>query len=56
MMSLFWYYRPEHTQGGRDPSAHCEVRIGSSSLTYVKTNNGGRPARNVECVQFKQTF
>lgn len=26
MMSLFWYYRPEHTQGGRDPSAHCEVR------------------------------
>ncbi|XP_023258603.1 bromo adjacent homology domain-containing 1 protein-like [Seriola lalandi dorsalis] len=27
MMSLFWYYRPEHTQGGRDPSAHCEVRL-----------------------------
>lgn len=27
MMSLFWYYRPEHTQGGRDPSAHCEVRV-----------------------------
>lgn len=26
MMSLFWYYRPEHTQGGRDPRAHCEVR------------------------------
>lgn len=26
MMSLFWYYRPEHTQGGRDPSTHCEVR------------------------------
>lgn len=26
MMSLFWYYRPEHTQGGRDPSMHCEVR------------------------------
>lgn len=26
MMSLFWYYRPEHTQGGRNPSAHCEVR------------------------------
>lgn len=25
MMSLFWYYRPEHTQGGRSPSAHCEV-------------------------------
>lgn len=25
MMSLFWYYRPEHTQGGRDPSMHCEV-------------------------------
>lgn len=24
-MSLFWYYRPEHTQGGRNPSAHCEV-------------------------------
>jgi len=27
MMSLFWYYRPEHTQGGRNPSVHCEVRI-----------------------------
>lgn len=25
MMSLFWYYRPEHTQSGRDPSMHCEV-------------------------------
>lgn len=25
MMSLFWYYRPEHTQGGKDPSMHCEV-------------------------------
>ena len=25
-MSLFWYYRPEHTQGGRNASAHCEVR------------------------------
>lgn len=24
MMSLFWYYRPEHTQGGRSPSV-CEV-------------------------------
>ncbi|KAM9294706.1 bromo adjacent homology domain-containing 1 protein [Gastrophryne carolinensis] len=22
MMSLFWYYRPEHTQGGRNPSMH----------------------------------
>lgn len=26
MMSLFWYYRPEHTQGGRIPSIHSEVR------------------------------
>uniref|UniRef100_A0A3Q3J6Y7 BAH domain-containing protein n=1 Tax=Monopterus albus TaxID=43700 RepID=A0A3Q3J6Y7_MONAL len=24
MMSLFWYYRPEHTQGGHNPSIHCE--------------------------------
>ncbi|XP_035472869.2 bromo adjacent homology domain-containing 1 protein [Scophthalmus maximus] len=30
MMSLFWYYRPEHTQGGRDPSAHCENEIFAS--------------------------
>ncbi|KAM9063326.1 bromo adjacent homology domain-containing 1 protein isoform 1-T1 [Sarcophilus harrisii] len=22
MMSLLWYYRPEHTQGGRNPSMH----------------------------------
>lgn len=26
MMSLFWYYRPEHTQGGRNASVHSEVR------------------------------
>lgn len=26
MMSLFWYYRPEHTQGGRNPGVHSEVR------------------------------
>lgn len=25
MMSLLWYYRPEHLQGGRSPSMH-EVR------------------------------
>ncbi|XP_051909090.1 bromo adjacent homology domain-containing 1 protein [Hippocampus zosterae] len=30
MMSLFWYYRPEHTQGGRDPSVHCENEIFAS--------------------------
>lgn len=26
MMSLFWYYRPEHTQGRHNLSIHCEVR------------------------------
>ncbi|KAM6914954.1 bromo adjacent homology domain-containing 1 protein [Xenentodon cancila] len=30
MMSLFWYYRPEHTQGGRDPRTHCENEIFAS--------------------------
>ncbi|XP_037541687.1 bromo adjacent homology domain-containing 1 protein [Nematolebias whitei] len=30
MMSLFWYYRPEHTQGGRDPGTHCENEIFAS--------------------------
>ncbi|XP_006643128.3 bromo adjacent homology domain-containing 1 protein isoform X1 [Lepisosteus oculatus] len=30
MMSLFWYYRPEHTQGGRIPSMHCENEIFAS--------------------------
>ncbi|XP_077443263.1 bromo adjacent homology domain-containing 1 protein isoform X2 [Stigmatopora argus] len=30
MMSLFWYYRPEHTQGGRDTSTHCENEIFAS--------------------------
>ncbi|XP_026115584.1 bromo adjacent homology domain-containing 1 protein-like [Carassius auratus] len=30
MMSLFWYYRPEHTQAGRDPSMHCENEIFAS--------------------------
>lgn len=32
MMSLFWYYRPEHTQGGRNPSMHCEVSCLYQSL------------------------
>lgn len=37
MMSLFWYYRPEHTQGGRDPSAHCEVsnQLPQSSCSFM---------------------
>uniref|UniRef100_A0A3Q3G679 Bromo adjacent homology domain containing 1 n=1 Tax=Labrus bergylta TaxID=56723 RepID=A0A3Q3G679_9LABR len=30
MMSLFWYYRPEHTQGGRNPNVHCENEIFAS--------------------------
>ncbi|XP_014061762.1 bromo adjacent homology domain-containing 1 protein isoform X1 [Salmo salar] len=30
MMSLFWFYRPEHTQGGRDPNTHCENEIFAS--------------------------
>ncbi|XP_029588936.1 bromo adjacent homology domain-containing 1 protein isoform X2 [Salmo trutta] len=30
MMSLFWYYRPEHTQGGQDSSMHCEKEIFAS--------------------------
>ncbi|MEQ2265403.1 hypothetical protein XENORESO_006671, partial [Xenotaenia resolanae] len=30
MMSLFWYYRPEHTQGGRNPTMHCENEIFAS--------------------------
>lgn len=30
MMSLFWYYRPEHTQGGHNPSMQCENEIFAS--------------------------
>ncbi|XP_055086995.1 bromo adjacent homology domain-containing 1 protein isoform X1 [Periophthalmus magnuspinnatus] len=30
MMSLFWYYRPEHTQGGRKPHVHCENEVFAS--------------------------
>uniref|UniRef100_A0A667Z2A4 Bromo adjacent homology domain containing 1 n=1 Tax=Myripristis murdjan TaxID=586833 RepID=A0A667Z2A4_9TELE len=30
MMSLFWYYRPEHTQGGRNPNMHCENEVFAS--------------------------
>ncbi|XP_061651520.1 bromo adjacent homology domain-containing 1 protein [Phyllopteryx taeniolatus] len=30
MMSLFWYYRPEHTQGGRDLNVHCQNEIFAS--------------------------
>lgn len=39
MMSLFWYYRPEHTQGGRDPSTHCEVRQRFGAKMFVQTNS-----------------
>lgn len=31
MMSLLWYYRPEHTQGGRNPSMH-QVRRTDTTL------------------------
>lgn len=27
MMSLLWYYRPEHLQGGRSPSMHEVSRL-----------------------------
>lgn len=30
MMSLFWYYRPEHTQGGHKPNVHCENEVFAS--------------------------
>lgn len=30
MMSLFWYYRPEHTQGGHNPNIHCENEVFAS--------------------------
>uniref|UniRef100_A0A3Q1JZF1 BAH domain-containing protein n=1 Tax=Anabas testudineus TaxID=64144 RepID=A0A3Q1JZF1_ANATE len=30
MISLFWYYRPEHTQGRRNLSIHCENEIFAS--------------------------
>ncbi|XP_069773256.1 bromo adjacent homology domain-containing 1 protein isoform X2 [Narcine bancroftii] len=30
MMSLYWYYRPEHIQGGRNPNIHCENEIFAS--------------------------
>ncbi|XP_061157095.1 bromo adjacent homology domain-containing 1 protein [Syngnathus typhle] len=30
MMSLFWYYRPEHTQGGRNLNVHCQNEIFAS--------------------------
>ncbi|KAJ6667325.1 hypothetical protein lerEdw1_017303 [Lerista edwardsae] len=46
MMSLLWYYRPEHTQGGRNPSMHqvsclCDdgdawARIAGELLGLVK--------------------
>ncbi|XP_041950606.1 bromo adjacent homology domain-containing 1 protein [Alosa sapidissima] len=37
MMSLFWYYRPEHTQGGKDPSMHCENEIFASKHQDVNS-------------------
>ncbi|XP_077477107.1 uncharacterized protein bahd1 [Stigmatopora argus] len=30
MMSLFWYYRPEHTQGGGNLNVHCQNEIFAS--------------------------
>ncbi|MBN3279384.1 S26A4 protein, partial [Polyodon spathula] len=38
MMSLFWYYRPEHTQGGRNLSMHCEVRASLSVCLSLSTH------------------
>ena len=43
MMSLFWYYRPEHTQGGRNPSMHCEVSAGSIRATHHTAGLVGYP-------------
>lgn len=40
MMSLFWYYRPEHTQGGRSPSV-CEVRASLFLSCCSASESGG---------------
>ena len=47
MMSLFWYYRPEHTQGVRDPSMHCEVR---TTLWLHRTTRDNSTLLNSGCI------
>ena len=50
MMSLFWYYRPEHTQGGRDPSMHCEVREWWGLMLTFNLNMSVRNHMRLLCV------
>lgn len=51
MMSLFWYYRPEHTQGGRNPSAHCEVRVlPSCSASWSAHRPATAPVQPIQVV------
>ncbi|CAG10521.1 unnamed protein product [Tetraodon nigroviridis] len=59
MMSLFWYYRPEHTQGGRNPSAHCELKANPTlKLASVPQQNEVFASRHqdvnsVACIEDK---
>lgn len=49
MMSLLWYYRPEHTQGGRNPSMHqvshpsVKLRVGVSWYVCISAGRGDYP-------------
>jgi len=46
-MSLLWYYRPEHTQGGRNPSMHQvsppKARLGARGSRGVRVPVGSSP-------------
>lgn len=46
MMSLLWYYRPEHLQGGRSPSMH-EVRCLSSVSGRAGVGGGNCGTKNM---------
>ena len=38
MMSVFWYYRPEQTEGGKQPGFHGEVWLTILVfLTYIQS-------------------
>lgn len=44
-MSLLWYYRPEHTQGGRNPSMHqvSPRGVGHPGLSVLLQERGTAP-------------
>ncbi|KAH0620597.1 hypothetical protein JD844_021237, partial [Phrynosoma platyrhinos] len=59
MMSLLWYYRPEHTQGGRNPSMHQPAMFvkeaKSNDIIVISSRFCALAKRRVEGIPGKKT-